>query len=144
MKKLIPFDIEKAKKGVRVLDHNGAQIRIVCFDGNYSGFPIIDSRGNLYTDKGLCLNNAYMLQLEVESTIRPWKPEEVPVGALIRWKDNKAFITTILSVSIDTIYFFGKSFEIDEEFFEVCLCGMEYSLDLFKPNKTWLPCGVEE
>lgn len=41
MKKLIPFDIAKAKAGANVETRNGHKVRITCFDMDNNDFPII-------------------------------------------------------------------------------------------------------
>lgn len=86
-----------------------------------------------------------------EPTLRPWKPEEVPVGALIRYnKDNKTrcLITGITNknninhwamlVGNADLYHRGVVFLNDAI---NSTSNYEHSLD---HGKTWLPCGVME
>jgi len=73
--------------------------------------------------------------------LRPWKPEEVPVGALIRGntagKKNRALIVALWT---NAIYLVGVSRPMRIELHEASL-QWEHSLD---HGKTWLPCGVLE
>lgn len=66
---------------------------------------------------------------------RPWTPEEVPVGAIIRSKKHawRSLILGVTSSGYIEIHDggFASDFTIDNH---------EYSLD---HGKTWLPCGVE-
>lgn len=58
--KTIPFDLEAAKKGAKLVTRKGRTARIICFDKNSNIFPIValvkDNEGNeypsVYTDKG--------------------------------------------------------------------------------------------
>jgi hypothetical protein len=90
------------------------------------------------------LDKNYKFRRVQELKLRPWKPEEVPVGALIRSKGKSWGSRLINSYShIDgfdyVCYQFGKTFSGDS--LENCLARREHSLD---HGKTWLPCGVME
>lgn len=74
------------------------------------------------------------------STLRPWKPEEVPVGALIRGLSYK-YITTIFGRTPEGEFWFHDSKRVNAEKAEYFLGIYEHSLDF---GKTWLPCGVME
>ena len=39
--RVIPFDIEKAKQGAKVVTRDGHNVRILCFDRNSDEYPII-------------------------------------------------------------------------------------------------------
>jgi len=90
-------------------------------------------------------NSEHFLQLDIglyrikiEKKFRPWKPEEVPVGALIRgtmYPDTKYLI---VGINHDKQLMFGHNAtqRLTSE-----LNTYEHSLDL---GKTWLPCGVLE
>lgn len=72
--------------------------------------------------------------------LRPWKAEEVPVGALIRFKgrESEKHSWVIVGYSEQTGQIaYGQKGEarIDE------LHGYEHSIN---NGSTWLPCGVEE
>lgn len=73
---------------------------------------------------------------------RPWKPEEVPVGALIRNKNNKNFYKSlIIGVSFDGITSLDNNSvqQLDIEDFYNTLEYKEHSTD---NGKTWLSCGI--
>ncbi len=82
-------------------------------------------------------------RIKPEPKLRPWKPEEVPVGALFRseyWGKGSAAL--ILGVSADKeqinyISVDGVTRAGLNSLLEYC----EYSTD---NGKTWKPCGVEE
>jgi hypothetical protein len=82
-----------------------------------------------------------------EPNLRPWKPEEVPVGALVRWKESsknsftgsRGFdICIIAGIHGDRVLtsIFSCNFRLETVFNH-----HEHSLD---HGKTWLPCGVLE
>ena len=78
-------------------------------------------------------------RIKPEPHLRPWKPEEVPVGSVVR---NKATYNTYLIVGRwvegkDCVMLAGDAFYNCE----IMLSKYEHSLD---HGKTWLPCGVEE
>jgi len=73
-------------------------------------------------------------------TLRPWRPEEVPVGALFRNKAKDLYRGLILSVDDNSIYTCANaSSRFYQHSFEDALRLREHSLD---HGKTWLPCGV--
>ena len=39
--RVIPFDIEKAKQGAKVVTRDGHDVRILCYDSKYHGQPIV-------------------------------------------------------------------------------------------------------
>jgi len=87
-------------------------------------------------------------------TLRPWRPEEVPVGALLRRRFKPNNIVVILAAN--TVGTF-PSVIVDRQNFDGITAlylgdllsyhgghngdAMEHSLD---HGKTWLPCGVTE
>lgn len=77
-------------------------------------------------------------RIKPEPKLRPWKPEEIPVGALLR---NKTSNNTSLIMGVD--------FHSDN--CVMCYTGEWTTKDLLEKNevsfdhgKTWLPCGVFE
>lgn len=80
-------------------------------------------------------------RIKPEPKLRPWKPEEVPVGAQIR---QKGFNSRVLIFGVDEnsgdalIFCSGK---IDWATAKYLLEKDEHSTD---NGKTWKPCGVEE
>lgn len=78
-------------------------------------------------------------RIKPEPKLRPWKPEEVPVGSLIRQlkRDSEHNRYMLSSVNGDSIHWGQYGYTSLSEALNVC----EYSPD---HGKTWLPCGVEE
>lgn len=82
----------------------------------------------------------YNYRIKPEPKLRPWKPDEVPVGALIRIK-NSNWLTIISGrnkheISTPTLSGPNECHSLD-----YALRHLEHSTD---GGKTWLPCGVEE
>jgi hypothetical protein len=75
-------------------------------------------------------------RIKPEPKWRPWKSEEVPVGAQTRRKERPAFRMLIVSVYEGGLYCnaYGNTFT-------GVLCDYEHSLD---NGKTWQPCGILE
>lgn len=78
-----------------------------------------------------------------EPKYRPWKPKEVPVGAIIAFGDGQ--VCTILAMHEDAddqshIHFYGINDAI-QRYPTRLLHQYKYSLD---NGKTWHPCGVVE
>lgn len=77
----------------------------------------------------------YEYRIKPEPHYRPWKPEEVPVGARIRIKET-SFYSIIASCADNSVwipqsgYYLAQTLSLDK---------FEHSLD---HGKTWLPCGV--
>jgi hypothetical protein len=76
-------------------------------------------------------------RIKPEYHLRPWKPEEVPVGATIRDKSSNNLWLIIWSTQTSIGMGGGKIHYSPRSIMEQC----EYSLD---HGKTWLPCGIEE
>lgn len=78
----------------------------------------------------------YDYRIKPEKTPRPWKMEEVPIGALIRTKaGNCPYKALIISASEYQVCFGDHTYDFDED----DLNYFEHSVD---GGKTWLPCGV--
>ena len=79
-------------------------------------------------------------RVKPEPKLRPWKPEEVPVGALYKFGDH---ISIIISATSTRLFFCDSGGVIAWNYFDAgCLSEKSsYSLD---GGKTWKPCGVEE
>ena len=39
--RIVPFDIEKAKQGAKIVTRDGSDVRILCFDRNSDHYPIV-------------------------------------------------------------------------------------------------------
>ncbi len=71
---------------------------------------------------------------------RPWTPEEVPVGAVVRTaRTGQPFRWLIVAVCSDGITTCGGSACVTQKH-QWLMDSCEYSPD---NGKTWLPCGVE-
>jgi hypothetical protein len=79
-------------------------------------------------------------RIKPEPKLRPWKPEEVPVGALYKWNGH---VSVILAVCDNALKFVDHEGDINGNFLDRgCISKKsEHSLD---GGKTWLPCGVLE
>lgn len=69
--------------------------------------------------------------------LRPWTEGEVPLGAIIRYKNNSRSIRLLIVCSDE----YGLTGTGSHWPYKVLLENTEHSLD---GGKTWLPCGVEE
>lgn len=78
-------------------------------------------------------------RIKPETKLRPWKREEVPVGALARNKirDSEHNKYVIVSLNGNDISFGRAEWKSIEKMFDEC----EHSTD---GGKTWKPCGVKE
>jgi hypothetical protein len=76
-----------------------------------------------------------------EPKLRPWKPEEVPVGAVFRWPQGlQKLRTRFLITEVDECnVFFGSRYSTS--FSEMVTLNGEHSID---GGKTWAPCGILE
>ena len=78
-------------------------------------------------------------RIRPKPNLRPWKPEEVPVGAEICFRVNPGWRCMIVSCSADSVKFIDK--DICTLTFEALL---KYCLHSIDGGKTWHPCGVED
>lgn len=85
-------------------------------------------------------------RLKPTPTLRPWKPEEVPIGALIHRPGYWDTASTILCVDSKgnlcySSFTTGSILTVQE-----ALEKAKYSLDIHKPvaERVWHPCGVVE
>lgn len=87
----------------------------------------------------LDFDEGYEFRIKPTPTLRPWRPEEVPVGAQIRRTICPIDRNIISGVSALTIRLAGDCYPN-----KMNLCNLdefEHSLD---HGKTWLPCGIIE
>lgn len=78
-------------------------------------------------------------RIRPQPKLRPWRPEEVPVGALIRSKLNPELRCVIVASGNEVLTVVGR--DIQHFTFQQALDGAECSLDC---GSVWKPCGVEE
>lgn len=150
-----PFNIDEAKAGAKVVNRNGEAIRIVCYDSKYSFLgchqPIIDDLARTYCDDGVFnplgakSGQKEDLLLVSEPRLRPWKPEEVPVGALIKYKDVVAVLSFKNEIGFGFVSFTpdvtGNADARCWSYGDVYEGTISHSTD---GGKTWHPCGAEE
>lgn len=80
-------------------------------------------------------------RIRPQPKLRPWKPEEVPVGALVTYKSYepstcRGIIMHVTGSKVWTTF----DTEVDKDL-DYMLSEHVHSLD---GGKTWKPCGVEE
>ena len=145
--KTVPFNLEKAKAGAKLITRDGSHARILCWDLKQEDYPIIAAvnKGGVesvcfYTNdggswvEGVSGEDLFILE---EPTIRPYaNAEEVfkdmkEHGPMLKLKDHDNYYYHILSLSYNTV-------EIRDNY---------YRFDELKATFTWQdghPCGVEE
>ena len=135
-------------KPVRTRD--GRKARIICTDRE-AEFPIvalISDHSAVESVEAFRSNGLLHIRREsdgdlinyTEPKLRPWKPEEVPIGAWIRRINCEGFFSSIIGVTRHQLMTVEDNFpdaliELDD------MLPYEYSLD---HGKGWHPCGVEE
>lgn len=83
----------------------------------------------------------YAYRVAPEPKLRPWKPEEVPVGALVALKHDERRFGKSLITHCNGIMVWTGFKPMSPVTLESLLEEMVYSTD---GGKTWKPCGVEE
>lgn len=86
-------------------------------------------------------NDRYRIKPEKpESKLRPWREDEVPLGAWLRAinKSDVGDFEALLLRERDARYAYASG---KGTTFQDCLDNYEHSID---GGKTWKPCGVEE
>ena len=76
--------------------------------------------------------DCFIYRVKPQPKLRPWRPEEIPVGALVRYKQEPTKIRLIISNMDKDIIGCGGTCDS-------LLQYMEHSLD---HGATWKPCGV--
>ena len=75
-----------------------------------------------------------------EKNLRPWKPEEVPVGALVQDSTYRPYHLFMITCSIPSGVALGTGAASSTLSFDSMLKNWKHSTD---GGKTWKPCGVE-
>lgn len=86
-------------------------------------------------------NETWEFRRKAQKKLRPWSPEEVPVGALYKWHGHVSVILAVTNNSI--LRFVTKDGTIGGNYLYLGCLDKE-SLHSLDNGKTWLPCGVEE
>ena len=149
-----PFNLEEAQKGAKLVNRNHTEILWWHYVPTImNSFPILaqvkGDRGiTSYTIQGNYTDlheHPRDLLLVAETKLRPWKPEEIPVGALLRplpinpvnW--DMFLITARSSILAKGYIIYGTRSEYIDV--ERLIGQFEHSTD---NGETWKPCGVEE
>jgi hypothetical protein len=101
--------------------------------------PVGECRRDTHSQSVFGCRNEYRFRLAPEppaKRYRPWTPEEVPVGAQVRYNGNSKSIRMLI-VCNNEPDLLGESKNWS---YVDLLTSMEHSLD---NGKTWIPCGVE-
>ena len=93
------------------------------------------------SDEPMFYSPAYIWRIKPTPTLRPWKPEEVPVGALYRGKGWAKTERGLIIYSCSNRFEVGGITVIGGFPFEYALEHGEHSTD---NGATWKPCGVFE
>lgn len=118
----------------------GKQIQYKDINNNYDWRDCVMS-GSFMQD------NRCEYRIKPEPKLRAWKPEEVPVGALLRFTDDDSGKLPSLICDISrsgkvTYLACGSIMTIElSSMVSPGWLHCEHSLDY---GKTWLPCGVQE
>ena len=112
----------------------GKQIQLLC-QGRWTDFNSFDFS---------CASSDYRIKPSPSPTLRPWRPEEVPVGALIRFSKNSSIQGKYLILASDKT---GIVHCNTPDMSTPTLCKLTYEFILkfehsLDHGKTWLPCGV--
>jgi hypothetical protein len=83
-------------------------------------------------------------RIKAESKLRPWKPEEVPVGALMKTKSGNGGRYMIVGLWDFGLKDFIQLGPPSEEGAISSVRAMNHWLHSIDHGKTWLPCGVTE
>jgi hypothetical protein len=103
----------------------GKQVQLNC-GGKWIDFDTLDFSAS-----------PHHYRIKPTPTLRPWRAEEVPVGALIRNKQRDSEQNRYLIIAVNGDYVAaGRGMY---EHLNVLFNNSEHSLD---HGKTWLPCGV--
>lgn len=99
---------------------------------NFSGNGWKDAEGGLVR-----INEPFCIyRRRPEPKLRPWKPEEVPVGAIVRRHGSVAKML-IVGHGMGKVYYSQEG----ECCIDTLFVEFQHSTD---GGKTWKPCGVEE
>lgn len=93
MKRIVKFDIEKAKAGTKVVTRSGEPVRVLCYDNDDKWYPIVaivDRKPKLFSDEGLVSDSnniisPFDLFLEVEDPISSF---EASLSAVLKGVRN--------------------------------------------------------
>ena len=97
---------------------------------------------NVVTGGNFLSDSEVEYRIKPSNSWRPWNPDEIPVGAIIRRKGHNSTRGVILGLGMsDEVLWPDRNGNMMHETCGYCLKENEYSTDL---GKTWKPCGVLE
>lgn len=143
--KTIPFDLEKALAGAKVVTRDGRIITGLHLFQNvadrYPLYGVIDGKIHGWTPSGRFAGDSDFIAdlfLAVEPKLRPWKDGEAPVGAQIRKRNDPTEGVRLILYSGPGVMSPQYGSQVPEE---DLLRDWEWAW----PNTNdWKPCGVEE
>jgi len=138
--KLTPEQIEENLACYRQAMETGSLdgIKLVAFKSGESYLS-----GN-WADKAIDIfSTTSVYRRKPKPTLRPWKPEEVPVGALFKTREEGPYVISCMNANRDGILFIGRN-QVIQIFSLTGLSSSPPCLHSLDYGKTWLPCGVVE
>lgn len=111
------------------------------WDGNLETLDISTGKWNAAHACVWASESPSRYRIRPQPKLRPWKPEEVPVGALVTYKSYEPSTCRgiIMHVNGSKVWTTFDT-EVDKDL-DFMLSKYVHSLD---GGKTWKPCGVEE
>jgi hypothetical protein len=118
-------------------DGENIQVRSIADPDVWIDLPMHDEpRGVLFN------GDSRSYRIKPEPKLRPWRPEEVPVGALVRTKHGQEFIIMSRDGGWKGGVFINVHNKVTGGWQSFDIASMhEYSTDC---GTTWHPCGVTE
>jgi hypothetical protein len=142
-----PFDLKtwQENPGIKVVTRAGSTVHDLTFCPNRTEFQMIgiiaDTRSpSTWRTNGFILISGYPYDTDLvfaddpQPKLRPWKPEEVPVGCWVRHVSNpeRRLVTVVNSICVETVSGVIRYPELLEDY--------EHTTD----GVVWKPCGVLE
>lgn len=89
----------------------------------------------------------FCYRIKPEPKCRAWKPEEVPVGAVIRYKGHATGSNRSLIIDVDTNGMISDGTRPEhgrKHSYYTCNSAFAKCEHSLNNGRTWLPCGVKE
>lgn len=110
------------------------------WDGNLEQFDTLVNSWEKPEEPPCAQSHPKSYRIKKPQQLRPWKPEEIPLGAWLREKNHQA-TSLIVAQMQGFVVWYAISGERVAGSPKRCLDTCEHSTD---NGKTWLPCGVSE
>lgn len=120
---------ERAKELLPIIKafSEGREVQFIGYDGKWcSGIDLSFEKNTEY-------------RIKPESSYRPWKPEEVPVGAILKSQNKQEFIIMGRNGGDVGVVLISEINKVTGRWQSFSTLHCTYSTD---NGKTWLPCGV--